>query len=85
MTDPTPPSNSITPKTTANRPVLPKLETASSAFASPKPSPAAALGGEKLIARVADEYTRVLYLAEKAKREGCAVLEEVQWVCRLFF
>lgn len=36
---------------------------------------------EKVVGRVAAEYTRVLYLSEKARKEGCALLGEVDWVC----
>jgi hypothetical protein len=32
------------------------------------------------VSRVASEYTRVLYLVEKAKREDCALVGEVEWV-----
>ena len=32
------------------------------------------------MARVAAEYTRVLYLAEKARADGCAIVGEVEWV-----
>jgi hypothetical protein len=35
---------------------------------------------EKIVGRVAAEYTRVLYLSEKARKEGCVLLGEVDWV-----
>lgn len=35
---------------------------------------------EKVVGRVAAEYTRVLYLSDKARKEGCALLTEVEWV-----
>ncbi|CDZ97124.1 cog complex component [Phaffia rhodozyma] len=72
------PSSSKT-ASSSDRPILSKLDTTSTALSTIKPSQAATSGGEKLIARVADEYTRVLYLADKARREGCAILDEVQW------
>lgn len=37
-------------------------------------------GQAKHLARIAAEYTQLLYHAEKAKEEKCAFVDEVQWV-----
>lgn len=40
-------------------------------------------GQAKHLARIAAEYTQLLYHAEKAKEEKCAFVDEVQWVSTL--
>lgn len=38
----------------------------------------------KHLARVATEYTQLLYHIRKARADKCASVDELQWVCVLF-